>query len=69
MIEIGGKKIRERGYSGEVLILLKIQFPDYIFGSMAVGIYILLRAVDRFAANYNSFPGQFDRQCLAIFNC
>lgn len=28
--------------------------------SMAVGIYILLRAVDRFAANYNSFPGQFD---------
>lgn len=28
--------------------------------SMAVGFYILLRAVDRFAANYNSFPGQFD---------
>ncbi|XP_061348767.1 NEDD8-activating enzyme E1 regulatory subunit AXR1-like isoform X1 [Gastrolobium bilobum] len=28
--------------------------------SIAVGIYILLRAVDRFAANYNSFPGQFD---------
>ncbi|KAL1362775.1 hypothetical protein AAHE18_03G105000 [Arachis hypogaea] len=27
---------------------------------IAVGIYILLRAVDRFAANYNSFPGQFD---------
>ncbi|KAI4322556.1 hypothetical protein L6164_022237 [Bauhinia variegata] len=28
--------------------------------STAGGIYILLRAVDRFAANYNSFPGQFD---------
>ncbi|XP_004515094.1 NEDD8-activating enzyme E1 regulatory subunit AXR1-like [Cicer arietinum] len=28
--------------------------------SIAVGIYVLLRAVDRFAANYNSFPGQFD---------
>ncbi|CAJ1979051.1 unnamed protein product [Sphenostylis stenocarpa] len=28
--------------------------------SIAVGIYILLRAADRFAANYNSFPGQFD---------
>ncbi|KAL7000094.1 NEDD8-activating enzyme E1 regulatory subunit axr1 [Sarracenia purpurea var. burkii] len=27
---------------------------------IAVGFYILLRAVDRFAANYNSFPGQFD---------
>ncbi|CAI9090266.1 OLC1v1025003C1 [Oldenlandia corymbosa var. corymbosa] len=28
--------------------------------SYATGFYILLRAVDRFAANYNSFPGQFD---------
>nr|GEY25676.1 NEDD8-activating enzyme E1 regulatory subunit AXR1-like [Tanacetum cinerariifolium]GEY38829.1 NEDD8-activating enzyme E1 regulatory subunit AXR1-like [Tanacetum cinerariifolium] len=28
--------------------------------SVAVGFYILLRAVDRFAANYNTFPGQFD---------
>ncbi|KAK7257545.1 hypothetical protein RIF29_31587 [Crotalaria pallida] len=28
--------------------------------SLAVGIYILVRAVDRFVANYNSFPGQFD---------
>ncbi|KAK3014230.1 hypothetical protein RJ639_008163 [Escallonia herrerae] len=28
--------------------------------SIAVGFYILLRAVDRFAANYNNFPGQFD---------
>jgi len=28
--------------------------------SIAVGFYILLRAVDRFASNYNSFPGQFD---------
>ncbi|OMO75501.1 UBA/THIF-type NAD/FAD binding protein [Corchorus capsularis] len=28
--------------------------------SIAVGFYILLRAVDRYAANFNSFPGQFD---------
>ncbi|XP_051125849.1 NEDD8-activating enzyme E1 regulatory subunit AXR1-like [Andrographis paniculata] len=28
--------------------------------STAVGFYVLLRAVDRFAANYNSFPGQFE---------
>ncbi|XP_059277794.1 NEDD8-activating enzyme E1 regulatory subunit AXR1-like [Lycium ferocissimum] len=26
----------------------------------AVGLYILLRAADRFAANYSKFPGQFD---------
>ncbi|GFP85554.1 nedd8-activating enzyme e1 regulatory subunit [Phtheirospermum japonicum] len=29
-------------------------------GIISVGFYILLRAVDRFTANYNSFPGQFD---------
>ncbi|KAI3966741.1 hypothetical protein MKW92_038738 [Papaver armeniacum] len=28
--------------------------------SIAVGFYILLRAVDRFATNYNRFPGLFD---------
>ncbi|KAM2060327.1 hypothetical protein ACFX1T_045534 [Malus domestica] len=28
--------------------------------SVASVFYVLLRAVDRFAANYNSFPGQFD---------
>ncbi|XP_052178212.1 NEDD8-activating enzyme E1 regulatory subunit AXR1-like isoform X2 [Diospyros lotus] len=28
--------------------------------STAIGFYILLRAADRFASNYNSFPGQFD---------
>ncbi|XP_010522340.1 PREDICTED: NEDD8-activating enzyme E1 regulatory subunit AXR1-like [Tarenaya hassleriana] len=28
--------------------------------SGAMGFYILLRAVDRFAANYNRFPGEFD---------
>ncbi|KNA16927.1 hypothetical protein SOVF_084790 [Spinacia oleracea] len=27
---------------------------------MVVGFYILLRAVDRFSANYNSFHGQLD---------
>ncbi|KAM3320815.1 NEDD8-activating enzyme E1 regulatory subunit AXR1 isoform X1 [Capsicum chacoense] len=30
------------------------------YGSTAAGLYILLRAADRFAANYNKFPGQFD---------
>ncbi|KAI8551939.1 hypothetical protein RHMOL_Rhmol06G0226200 [Rhododendron molle] len=35
-------------------------FCSALFGSIAVGFYILLRAVDRFASNYNSFPGQFD---------
>uniref|UniRef100_A0A3Q7JR94 Uncharacterized protein n=1 Tax=Solanum lycopersicum TaxID=4081 RepID=A0A3Q7JR94_SOLLC len=29
-------------------------------GLTAAGLYILLRAADRFAANYNKFPGQFD---------
>ncbi|KAF3571740.1 hypothetical protein F2Q69_00063793 [Brassica cretica] len=28
--------------------------------SGAMGFYVLLRAVDRFTANYNKFPGQFD---------
>ncbi|KAK9155706.1 hypothetical protein Sjap_003186 [Stephania japonica] len=28
--------------------------------SIAIGFYILLRAVDRFAANYNRFPGIYD---------
>nr|BAJ34018.1 unnamed protein product [Eutrema halophilum] len=28
--------------------------------SSAIGLYILLRAVDRFAASYKKFPGQFD---------
>ncbi|XP_042521116.1 NEDD8-activating enzyme E1 regulatory subunit AXR1-like [Macadamia integrifolia] len=28
--------------------------------SVAVGLYILLRAADRFATNYNRFPGMFD---------
>lgn len=28
--------------------------------SIAVGFYVLLRAVDRFATNFNSFPGQFE---------
>lgn len=35
-------------------------YNSLMCSSTAVGFYILLRAVDRFAANYNSFPGQFD---------
>ncbi|KAK4363147.1 hypothetical protein RND71_018388 [Anisodus tanguticus] len=32
------------------------------FGITAGGLYILLRAADRFAVNYNKFPGQFDSE-------
>ncbi|XP_057506691.1 NEDD8-activating enzyme E1 regulatory subunit AXR1-like isoform X1 [Actinidia eriantha] len=39
---------------------LQKYLTDEDYSSIAVGFYILLRAVDRFAANYNSFPGQFD---------
>ncbi|XP_019193637.1 PREDICTED: NEDD8-activating enzyme E1 regulatory subunit AXR1-like isoform X1 [Ipomoea nil] len=34
--------------------------PKVLPENIAVGFYILLRAADRFAANYNKFPGQLD---------
>lgn len=43
--------------SYDILTLTSIPIPRC---SIAAGFYILLQAVDRFAANYNSFPGQFD---------
>ncbi|GER43097.1 NEDD8-activating enzyme E1 regulatory subunit [Striga asiatica] len=49
----------EDEYSSPVQQELQKYLTDEDY-SMAVGFYILLRAVDRFAANYNSFPGQFD---------
>ncbi|CAA0808579.1 NEDD8-activating enzyme E1 regulatory subunit [Striga hermonthica] len=49
----------EDEYSSPVQQELQKYLTDEDY-SMAVGFYILLRAVDRFAANYNNFPGQFD---------
>lgn len=52
------RMIEEESNSPNIAELQKyLTDEDY---SMAVGFYILLRAADRFAANYNSFPGQFD---------
>lgn len=49
----------EDEFSSPVLPELQKYLTDEEY-SIAVGFYILLRAVDRFAANYNTFPGQFD---------
>ncbi|PPS01517.1 hypothetical protein GOBAR_AA19139 [Gossypium barbadense] len=38
---------------------LEGSIPDMTSSTIAVGFYILLRAVDRYAANFNHFPGQF----------
>lgn len=39
---------------------LNLHMSHVVLFAAFVGFYILLRAVDRFAANYNTFPGQFD---------
>ncbi|CAA0816058.1 NEDD8-activating enzyme E1 regulatory subunit [Striga hermonthica] len=49
----------EDEYSSPVQMELQKFLTDEDYCT-AVGFYILLRAVDRFAANYNNFPGQFD---------
>lgn len=49
----------EDEFSTPVLPELQKYLTDEDY-SFAVGFYILLRAVDRFAANYNRFPGIFD---------
>ncbi|XP_039131097.1 NEDD8-activating enzyme E1 regulatory subunit AXR1-like [Dioscorea cayenensis subsp. rotundata] len=49
----------EDEYNSPVLPELQKYLTDEDY-SFAVGFYILLRAVDRFAANYNRFPGMFD---------
>ncbi|XP_011079006.1 NEDD8-activating enzyme E1 regulatory subunit AXR1 [Sesamum indicum] len=51
--------LMEDEYNSPVQLELQKYLTDEDY-STAVGFYILLRAVDRFAANYNSFPGQFD---------
>ncbi|KAL0319856.1 UNVERIFIED_CONTAM: NEDD8-activating enzyme E1 regulatory subunit AXR1 [Sesamum radiatum] len=52
-------RLMEDEYNSPVQLELQKYLTDEDY-STAVGFYILLRAVDRFAANYNSFPGQFD---------
>ncbi|THG18499.1 hypothetical protein TEA_029838 [Camellia sinensis var. sinensis] len=52
-------RLLEDEFNSPVLPELQKYLTDEDY-SIAVGFYILLRAVDRFATNYNSFPGQFD---------
>ncbi|GFP81614.1 nedd8-activating enzyme e1 regulatory subunit [Phtheirospermum japonicum] len=57
------KKARYRPVEDEYNSPAQLELQKYLSDedySIAIGFYILLRAVDRFAANYNSFPGQFD---------
>ncbi|XP_023923445.1 NEDD8-activating enzyme E1 regulatory subunit AXR1 [Quercus suber] len=57
------KVCRYRSIENEINSPILTELQKYLTDedySTAVGFYILLRAVDRFAANYNSFPGQFD---------
>ncbi|KAL4279358.1 hypothetical protein GQ457_03G011260 [Hibiscus cannabinus] len=49
----------ENEYNNPSLAELQKYLTDEDY-SIAVGFYILLRAVDRYAANFNHFPGQFD---------
>ncbi|KAF3443685.1 hypothetical protein FNV43_RR13375 [Rhamnella rubrinervis] len=52
-------RLAEEEFNSPILSELQKYLTDEDY-SIAVGFYILLRAVDRFAANYNSFPGQFN---------
>ncbi|GAU31908.1 hypothetical protein TSUD_270930 [Trifolium subterraneum] len=56
------KYLTDEDYRLSPFIVNSSNLPE--LQNIAVGIYILLRAVDRFAANYNSFPGQFDSASL-----
>ncbi|XP_021893761.1 NEDD8-activating enzyme E1 regulatory subunit AXR1-like isoform X2 [Carica papaya] len=58
-IKICRYRLIEDEYNNPFLPQLQKYLTDEDY-SIAMGFYILLRAVDRFAANYNSFPGQFD---------
>lgn len=42
------------------LVSLALMLILFYRCSGAMGFYILLKAVDRFTANYNKFPGQLD---------
>ncbi|XP_022776644.1 NEDD8-activating enzyme E1 regulatory subunit AXR1-like isoform X2 [Durio zibethinus] len=52
-------RLIEDEYNNPPLAELQKYLTDEDY-SFAVGFYILLRAADRYAANFNSFPGQFD---------
>ncbi|KAF6140824.1 hypothetical protein GIB67_042237 [Kingdonia uniflora] len=52
-------RLIEEEFSSPILLELQKYLNDEDY-SYAIGFYILLRAVDRFAANYNRFPGLFD---------
>ncbi|XP_016483353.2 NEDD8-activating enzyme E1 regulatory subunit AXR1 isoform X2 [Nicotiana tabacum] len=52
-------RLIEDEFNSPVQPELQKYLTDEDYGT-AVGLYILLRAADRFAANYNKFPGQFD---------
>lgn len=57
------KVCRYRSIEDEFSNLSLSEFQKHLTdeeSSVAMGFYILLRAADRFAANYNSFPGQFE---------
>ncbi|XP_010278678.1 PREDICTED: NEDD8-activating enzyme E1 regulatory subunit AXR1-like [Nelumbo nucifera] len=52
-------RLIEDEFNSPVLPELQKYLTDEDY-SVAIGFYILLRAVDRFATNYNRFPGMFD---------
>ncbi|CAK7348973.1 unnamed protein product [Dovyalis caffra] len=52
-------RLLEDEFNNPAVSELQKYLTDEEYG-VAMGFYILLRAVDRFAANYNSFPGQFE---------
>ncbi|GKE77566.1 NEDD8-activating enzyme E1 regulatory subunit AXR1-like protein, partial [Tanacetum coccineum] len=59
----GGRQPRYRPIEEEFNSLVLPEMQKYLTDeeySVAVGFYILLRAVYQFATNYNTFPGQFD---------
>ncbi|KAL6529646.1 NEDD8-activating enzyme E1 regulatory subunit axr1 [Orobanche gracilis] len=58
-IEVCRYRPIEDEYTSPVQLELQKYLTDEDY-CIAVGFYIILRAVDRFAANYNCFPGQFD---------
>ncbi|KAL3848992.1 hypothetical protein ACJIZ3_010874 [Penstemon smallii] len=58
-VKICRYRLIEDEYNTPVQLELQKYLTDEDY-SIAVGFYILLRAVDRFAANYNSFPGQLE---------
>ncbi|XP_006340393.1 NEDD8-activating enzyme E1 regulatory subunit-like isoform X2 [Solanum tuberosum] len=54
-------RLIEEEFNSPVQSELQKYLTDEDHGT-AAGLYILLRAADRFAVNYNKFPGQFDSE-------